>query len=175
MDELWDNYLKYLIYEYGLDHFPQYGKLFDILHHMEFVWFIDRDDNREDDGVRLRDDYKIPYELLEYEDEFMDHWCSVLEMLIALAVRVEDEFIGDPNDEHPESFILEMLNNLELCIYKGYGYRKEDVIKIVDRWLNRRFKKDGYGSPFPVKYDPRDQRKMEIWDQMNSYISENYA
>lgn len=175
MEELWDDYLQYLIWRGGLQKMTRYSRLFEILHDIKFTWVIERDDNREDDGVELRDDYDIPDGYSEEEDEaFMAHWCSVLEMMIGLAIRVDDEFIGDPAEEHPEDFFMEMIENLGLNIYKGNRYREDDVIKIVRRWLNREFDRKGNGSPFPVRRDRRDQRKLEIWDQMNSYINENY-
>ena len=136
---------------------------------------MERDDNREEDGYDLRNEYNIPSEFsVEMKEAFFAHWCSVFEMLIGLAIRVDDEFIGDPADEHPEDFFIEMLENLGLTKFVGRRYREQDVINIVQKWLERRFDKDGRGSPFPVRHDHRDQRKIEIWDQMNSYISENY-
>lgn len=174
MDELWDDYLQYLIWRCHLEYMRKYSRLFACLHAIPFTWTLDRDDNREADGIELRDGYSIPSEYSKYEDEFRDHWCSVLEMLIALAIRVDDDLIGDPAEEHPEEFFMVMIRNLGLDIYKGNRYSKEDVIKIVDRWLWREFDRSGRGSPFPLKYVRTDQRKVEIWDQMSSYVSENY-
>lgn len=175
MDEIWDDYLLYLIWRGRLSGFKKYGKLFEILHNIEFTWLIDRDENRESDGIELRGNYDIPYEIDERDEiEFENHWCSVLEMLIGLSIRVDDEFIGDPAEEHPEIFFMEMIKNLGLDIYKGSRFRKKDVHVIIEKWLNREFDKDGRGSPFPIKKDHRDQRNLEIWDQMNSYIFERY-
>lgn len=176
MDELWDDYLQYLIWRGGLQKMTRYARLFEILHRIQFTWIIERDDNREEDGINLRDDYIIPREYSVEEDEaFYAHWCSVLEMLIGLAIRVDDEFIGDPAEDHPEEFFKEMIYNLGFREYKGEWYSENDVIRIVRRWLDRMFSHNGVGSPFPVRNDPRDQRKLEIWDQMISYINENYG
>lgn len=175
LDELWDDYLEYLIWRCGLQKFAKYGKLFEILHNIEFTYILDRDGNRHDDGADLRFDYNIPDCFNENLDEdFYSHWTSVLEMLIALAIKVDDEIIGDPSEEHPEEFFMKMIDNLGLLKYKGNRYKEDNVIKIIDRWLNREFDRDGNGSPFPIKYNHRDQREVEIWDQMNAYISENY-
>lgn len=174
MEELWDDYLQYLIWRGRLERMTRYGRLFDILHNIEFVYKLERDENRDADGVSLRDDYEIPYDYLEMDDEFFDRRCSVLEMLIALAIKVDDEFIGDPAEEHPEEFFMKMIKNLGLDKFKGNRYRESDVIKIVNRWMRREFNRDGIGSPFPVRESRQDQRKLEIWDQMNAYLSENY-
>lgn len=174
MDELWDDYLQYLIWRGGLQRYVKYGRLFEIMHDINFNCILERDDNRYDDGVELRDEYTIPDDYYDFINEFMNRPCSVLEMLLGLAIRVDDEFIGDPAEEHPEIFFMEMIKNLGLDRFKGDRYRDVDVVKIVLRWINREFEKDGRGSPFPIKYDCRDQRYLEIWDQMNVYISENY-
>lgn len=175
MEELWDDYLQYLLWRGGLEKFTRYANLFAILHNIEFTYVIERDENRADAGIELRDDYEIPDCYIEFEDEFFDQNCSVLEMLLALSIRVDDEFIGDPAEEHPEVFFMEMIKNLGLDKFIGNQYREDDVIKIIDRWLDRKFDSDGRGSPFPVRYSHRDQRGVEIWDQMNAYISEHYG
>lgn len=175
MDELWDDYLQFLIWRGGIHNMRKYSRkddrLFEILHHINFEYILERDENREADGIDLRLLYTIPPDFdLNIKGAFYDQKCSVLEMLIALSIRVDNEFIGDPAEEHPEIFFSEMLKNLGL--YPGFDERGID--KIIDRWLYRRFDRDGTGSPFPVKYDHADQRKLEIWDQMLSYINENY-
>ena len=42
--------------------------------------------------------------------------------------------------------------------------------KIIDRGYSRR----GVGGLFPLKYSKNDQRKVELWYQMHSYLIENY-
>lgn len=175
MDELWDDYFQYLIWLCRLEKEDAYAHLFEVLHHIDFTWILDRDDNRDEDGLDLRDDYTPPDDFdTETIESFYEQKTSVFEMLVALSIRVDNEYIGDPIEEHPEIFFMEMIKNLGLDCFKGKRYRDQDVIKIIKIWLDRKFKKNGVGSPFPVRKDSRDQRKLEIWDQMNSYISENY-
>lgn len=175
MEELWDDYLQYLIWLCKLEKYRKYSRLFEILHNIEFTWIIDRDDNREGDGVILRDNYDIPYDYRSHQSEmFFNRHCSVMEMLVGLSIRVDNEFLGDPAEEHPEKFFMEMIRNLSLDRFTGNRYLEDDVIKIIERWLNRKFDRNGRGSPFPVRRDHRDQRKLEIWDQLNSYINEKF-
>lgn len=178
MKELWEDYLQYLIWRCGLQEFRGWGGLFGFLHNIEFIYILDRDGNRYDDGIRLRDDYEIPEEFADgynnYDDlinEFMDKPCSVFEMLIALSIRVDDEFIGDPKEEHPEEFFMIMLRNLRLDKFRNCSRECGDIISV---WLDRRFDRDGRGSPFPLKRPIGNQRDVEIWDQMMAYINENY-
>lgn len=177
IDELWDDYLQYLIWRGNLEKFKEYSCLFAILHNIDFWYDIPRDENREADGADLRNDYNIPEEWYseELREAFDNHWTSVFEVLLALAIRVDDEYIGDPSEEHPEDFFMEMIKNLGLDVFIGKRYKESDVQKIITRWLSREFKRNGEGSPFPLQYNDRDQRDLEIWDQMNCYISENYV
>lgn len=179
MEELWEDYLQYLIWVGHLEKFRDFENLFELLHNIEFTWSIERDENRAGDGMELRDNYNIPIEISHNEnlliEEFMNRSCSVLEMLIGLAIRVDDEFLGDPAEPHPEEFFWEMIKNLEL---DNYPNRRFDYYKIknkIQKWLDRDFTRKGSGGLFPVYNDDRDQRDLEIWDQMNSYINEKYG
>lgn len=174
MEELWDDYLNYLIWRGHLERMDLYSRLFSELHNIEFRWIIDRDGNRAADGVELRDDYEIPDAYCGIIDYFLDRSCSVLEMLIGLAIRVDNDIIGDPAEEHPEKFFMEMIENLGLDRYTNLRFDDVAIHRRIDRWMERKFTSHGLGGLFPVYHDQRDQRDLEIWDQMNSYLNENY-
>lgn len=179
MEELLKDYLQYLIWLCHLEKFKNYTRLFEELHNLWFYWSIDRDENRAGDGEELRDNYDIPLYITcgaeDLVDAFMNRQCSVLEALIGLAIRVDEEYLGDPMEPHPEEFFWEMIKNLGLSEYTNRRFDLELVRKRVAIWLDRHFTKNGLGSPFPVYNDDRDQRDLEIWDQMNSYINEKYG
>lgn len=171
----WDRYGEWLIRRVGFVK-KGYSKLFKALHDTEFYWTIDRDRNRAEDGIDLRNEYlseRLGEGSLGVEDPFRRE-CSVLEMLVALAIRVEDEFIGAPGDEHPDRFFFDMLKNLDFDYMSDRHFDRECVDRILNNWMSRRFTRGGLGSPFPVMNDRRDQREFEIWDQMNHYIYEKY-
>lgn len=176
MRKLWNEYLVYLVHRYGLiKEFKHYHKLFDVLHNVDFRYEIARDENREADGLSLRDGFPITsFADRDKVNEFYGQYASVFEVLLALAIRVDAEYIGDPMEEHPEKFFMEMIKNLELDQFKDPYCIGDKPFKILDDWMDRRFEKNGDGSPFPVYHDHRDQRKIEIWDQMISYINETY-
>lgn len=172
MNELWKDYLKYLINRYNLDSYlNKYKRIFEILHNKDFEYFLDRDENRYCDGIELRDDYKIPIKYWDLHDKFMNKKCSLFEMLLALSIRMDNEVIGDPAEEHPETLFIEMIDNLDLLRTKS----NYEIDYKINKWIYRDFKKNGKGSPFPVKYDDRDQRYLEICDQAMSYINENFV
>ena len=71
-----------------------YRKLLTLLHTIEFRYSIKRDENRAREGINLRYRYSF---VNGYDDlsEFIDGPCSVLEMMIALAIKCE-EIMNDP-------------------------------------------------------------------------------
>lgn len=174
MEELWDDYRQYLIWLCRLEKMRHYEDLFEILHDTTFTYTLERDENREGDGYALRDDYMIPAEFEVYREDFNHQRCSVFEMLIGLAIRVDREYIGDPAEPHPEKFFMEMIKNLGLDRYRYFEPNRDNIVKKLEEWMNREFSRDGRGSPFPVKHDVRDQRKLEMWDQMLSYLNKEY-
>lgn len=171
--DFWSDYLEYLIITCNLYGYRNsYYNLFWTLHNIQFTYRIERDENRVEDGHDLREGYSIPNRFsIKDHEYFYAHWVSVLEVLIALAIRVDNEIIGDPANPHPEIFFMEMIENLELRRHKT---DQNTIRQVVEDWLERRFDRCGFGSPFPVTDDDRDQRGLEMWDQMVSYLNENY-
>lgn len=176
MESVWSDYFESLLWYGNLSHEnPRRIKMFEILHNIEYRYSINRDENREADGRDLRYEYAALEDLtVEERGEFMDHWVSVFEVLLALAIRINDDYIGDPSDEHPEDFFLEMFENLGLDEIKNDRYAEDITESIVNKWLDREFDKDGFGSPFPLNRGIKDQRDVELWDQAMAYINENY-
>lgn len=176
MKELWEDYYGWLIRQCDLEYFVRTrnrtgNQIMKLLHNTEFKYYILHDDNRAADGINLRHEYADTYSLDGYGDEFFAKPCSVLEMLIALSIRVDKEIIGDPSDPHPDEFFVVMFKNLGLNWCKTVS----DADEKLNRWMCRRFRKDGTFGLFPVEHDPRDQRELDIWDQMNGYVYENYT
>lgn len=157
-----------------------YKPLLDILATIEFTWSIPNDDNRAHDGQHLR---------YVYAEESYDHAymkfslpCSVLEMMVALAHRIDDDIMyeAEYGDRTSEWFWV-MIRNLGLeCAteeelrYDG-KYGEAYVRHVIDVFMNRTYCKDGRGGLFPVKNVRTDQRKVEIWYQMNQFLIENCA
>ena len=96
-DELNKAYFEWM---YGLvcDDEASYRELFHFLHGVDFTYTIDMDGNRFDDGVNLR--YRFADEC-RYSGRLVAKYldtrpCSVLEMLLALAIRLEEHIMSDP-------------------------------------------------------------------------------
>lgn len=146
-----------------------------------FFSIIPHDENRAGDGLDLREEYirDNPWmpDYVEIEGE-----CTVLEMLIGLARRIDFEQSNPYDDDHTDSttyWFWEMIDNLGLIVfddesYVDYGGVKY-VDKIIDRFLSRKYKRSGEGGLFPLRDSRKDQRQVEIWYQMSAYLAEKEA
>lgn len=154
------------------------------LHRKKFYSLIEHDENRGYDGIELREDYisDNEYELEDREVD-LDSECTVFEMLIALAQRIDFE-TSDPYDlmdrtDRTAFWFWEMMDNLGLTEFDDDSYVELDgqiyVDRIIDDFLERKYSRSGSGGLFPLKSSRRDQRKVEIWYQMGEYLSERKA
>lgn len=167
-DRLWVEYGRSLAEIVSHRKYDRHRKLLEFLHDIQFYWEIDFDENRALDGVDLRRNF------CEDHDVIFVRCCSVLEMLVALAIRIDDEYLGDGRSEHPEIIFWEMLENLGISHMHDRILNERIVDFAVRTWLNRNFKPNGNGSIFPLKHTNRDQRDIEIWSQMQEYLNERY-
>lgn len=138
-----------------------------------FIWSykIPTDANRSKDGKCLRDRYANETgDYLMYDDRV--EACNVLEMLVALSIRIEEDIMAEPGNEHPEVWFWEMIKNLGLDMMSDSRFWEKNVRGILEIWLGRQFEEDGRGGLFPLKSASKDQRLVSIWDQMNLYLNE---
>lgn len=152
-----------------------YKRLLKHLHDRSFVYTIGLDGNRAEDGTDLR--YRFGYEnnydqapIAEYLDQ---RSCSVLEMMIALAIRCEDDYMG--NSEYGNrtgKWFWSMIDSLGLTCMSDERYDKDLVDDVLDIFLDRRYDYDGKGGLFTLQHPPRDVRSVEIWCQMMWYLNE---
>lgn len=170
LNNLYFNWMYYLVFNDR-----RYWKLMCHLHSINFRYLISMDSNRAEDGTDLR--YRFGHE--NYHDEAMiaafldDRPCSVLEMMIALAIRFEEHIMDDPEiGNRVSEWFKTMLYNLGLKHMDDEHYDRRKVEDIIERFLNREYKKNGKGGLFTANSD-RDMRSVEIWYQMNLYLDEN--
>lgn len=166
-------YFRWLVSKLG-PRAVDYQLLLKQLYLMEFFWnekSNPMDGNRAADGVQLREDF--------YEEEFIDPSmtiegpCNVLEMLTALSYRIEMSITGVPGQTKPEKWFWIMLENLDLLKCKDDSFDTGYVEQQVGKWLKRDITRNGKGGIFPLKRIKEDQRKVDIWMQMQSYLLEN--
>ena len=151
----------------------QNRKIITLLHNIEFRYSIPMDANREEDGIDLR--YRFITEVgipKNYQEVYgyLDGPCSVLEMMIALAIRCEESIMDDPDigDRTSEWFWL-MMKNLGLDYMSDRKFDRDIAEEKISIFLDRKYKRNGEGGLFVVN-GGRDLRKVEIWYQMCWYL-----
>jgi hypothetical protein len=146
-----------------------YRKLLMHLHDIEFTWFIQRDENRADDGIQLRRRYALFLEDMSIQ-RYLYGPCSVLEMMVALAVRCEEYMDDVQMGNRTGQWFWGMIHSLGLSPMNDAKFDKGFVDDVIARFLNRDYEPDGRGGLFTVKHYDRDMRTVEIWSQLNWYL-----
>lgn len=136
----------------------------------EYVWYTDLNATQAMSSMDLRERFD-PDNADEAKEE---RPCSVLELLVALAVDIEENICGVYGHENPARWFWEWLNNLGIddrCT--GRGYSKDYLDQCIDDWLEGDITRSGKRSPFPIKRKGVDQRKKTLWMQCMAYVNEN--
>lgn len=137
------------------------------LYTTEFIWFIPNDDNRAEDGRALRWEF-IEYLGIASDYTWMELGCSFLEMLIGVARRLEFEAGGDT-----ERWFWHLIETLDISYTDRERYPKQKVQRVLDQVIWRTYDADGHGGLFPLKYFYGDQREVEIWYQLSTWVLQN--
>lgn len=177
--KLWLDYGDWLVRRVGFQR-KGYGRLMDLMHLTPFRYTVERDKNRAEDGKYLRAEFCKEYGLYpEYLElgRDIDHGASVLEVLVALACRLDSEYIGDPGIGHPDEIFWEFLCNLGLDIPRARDahFRTQYCYDILMFWMDRRYNRRGEGGIFPMRKSRYNQRNRELWDQAMEWVSERYG
>lgn len=149
--------------------------LFEHLHRTKFRYSILKDRNRAEDGVDLRYRFALTYanDPIEVDEilKRLDGPCSVLEMMVALAIRAEETIMDDPNvGDRTSQWFWNMIGNLRLGNMIDEHFDRAYVIEVVERFLDREYTPDGKGGLFFVRDCDRDLREVEIWYQLCWYL-----
>lgn len=149
-----------------------YRKLLTFLHNTEFIFSVPMDSNRAADGVDLR--YRFAYDCGNTADveRYLDGPCSVLEMMVALAIRCEEHIMDDPDiGDRTGQWFWDMIKNLKLHTMSDSRFNKSLADQRVRTFLERTYEPDGEGGLFTVPNSRYDLRDVEIWYQMCWYLN----
>lgn len=147
-----------------------YRKILILLHSTEFTYIIKDDLNRAQDGVELR---------ARYADEINDDSvldilsgpCTVLEMMIALAIRCEESIMDDPlYGDRTKQWFWSMMSSMGINLMTDEVYDKKIAIEKVNTLLTRTYSPDGRGGLFYIRNCPDDLRDVAIWSQLCWYL-----
>lgn len=166
-----ESYFAFLLNKVGE---TQHIELCKFLYKTPFIFppEIESDGNRAVDGEEMR------YEFIVYAGEGVNNVaadesleqllpkpCSVLEMLVALAIRIDRDIMGEPSINNVQFWFRSML-----CNIGAYDAPLPMAKGRIRSWLNREY--DRNGAMFRLQRPYRDQRKIGIWEQMSDYVNE---
>ena len=147
-----------------------YKKLLTHLHETKYSWRLKKDKDRNEDGRNLR--WRFAQErdnkrarIMDYElDHELGSQCSVLEMIIALAVRCEETIMDDTSyGDRTGQWFWGMITNLGLGSMTDIDYDKDYVNGVLKKFLDNKYESSGEGGLFTIKNCDCDLRKINIW------------
>jgi len=171
-DELERRYYIWLtnwVYRWTATH----SKLLRRLYETSFRVVLMMDENRVSDGLALRTRFVYETGLGSQERDMLKAGrpCSVLEGMIALALRFEEEYMAgyDEEEEDPVGkWFAPMLDSLGLISDTDDVIDRDDMrvsLKLT-LFLDRAYRPDGLGGLFYIPGTEEDMREIEIWRQM---------
>lgn len=177
-DKLNNEYFNWMQDIVCADRFPNdisYRKLLMHLHNTDFRYSIRRDSDRADDGVSLRYRFALYYgydEILANDIyRYINDSCSILEMIVALAIRCEESIMDDTDfGDRTGQWFWGMINNMGLGGMTDDQFDKLYVEEVIERFLDREYAPDGKGGLFTIRNCDRDLRDVEIWFQLCYYL-----
>lgn len=171
-----EQYLVWLYKRVGYSEFSRssetYWELLKQMYKKEFQWVLSDDDNRAADGLSLRDDFMI--ETDNEDPEWSGLGCSLLEVVVALSKRAA---FSDDLLRGESYWFWTMMDNAGLSTFDDDRYWTlrpgPYVDALLENLMNRRYGYDGTKGFFPLKHPDQDQREVEMWYQLQSYLIEN--
>lgn len=172
-DDVVNEYFEWLVSIACADNeVVSYRMLLTYLHETEFVYSLSMDSNRAADGVDLR--YRFAHGYLgDDEVEYcLTGPCSVLEMMLALAIRCEENIMADPEmGNRTAQWFWGMISSLGLGGMYDTNFDIRSVETSIERFLDRDYEPDGRGGLFTVRNFDYDMREIEIWHQLCEYLN----
>lgn len=164
-------YFEWLCSKIDTERIGLYGKLLRFLFTEPFFSIIPMDENRAADGEYLRYIFaeEKGYPQAEVAYYIDNRSCSILEMMVALSDKIEG-IMFEIDSDRTYLWFWDMVRSLGLIPYTNDYFDKDEVEYIIDRFINRRYKPNGYGGLFTVPDYDGDLRSLEIWDQMQLYL-----
>lgn len=147
--------------------FYNYEQMIKGLHDVEYIWLVAKDDNRAQDGLDLRMEFLRDLNL-EIDDVWYTQGCSVLEMLIGLSRRANFQTGDDTRD-----WFWDLISNLGLAYLHDDSFVMDDFLEIVNTFVWRTYHYDGQGGLFPLDHPAKDQREVQIWEQLFAYLDDH--
>lgn len=152
-----------------------FHRLLTFLYDTQFIPDNEMDCNRAVDGENLRGRF-IAENGLDNEISwiFQGKPCSMLEMMVALALRCEETIMEDAEiGNRTGQWFWSMIVSLGLASMDDNRFHQSRAEFVVERFHRRDYQPNGAGGLFTLQNPKEDMRTLDIWYQMMAYLNEN--
>jgi len=150
-----------------------YSRLLRLLHEIPFRVVLLMDENRVSDGLALRARFAMQKNLDSCVREMLKTAfpCSVLEVMVALSVRLEEDYMTEYGEDNPIGrWLGPMIDSLGLTLWTDRHFEERTARIQIGTFLDRAYLPDGQGGLFYVPGAQVDMRKIELWQQMMMWV-----
>lgn len=151
-----------------------FRKLITHLHNTEFRYVIPNDVSRAREGENLRHQFAVSKMPDVSEHAILDILagpCSVLEMMVALAIYAEVHIMDNPQiGDRTGQWFWNMVVNLGLGDQMDSRFDRRYVDDVLNRFMDRKYSSNGQGGLFTIRGCRRDLRKVGIFHQLCWYL-----
>ena len=153
-----------------------FHRLLMFLYNRDYTPACEMDISRVTDGRNLRyrfaTENDIPY--AKIDSEFQGVPCSMLEMMVALAIRIEEHIMEDSSaGNRVGQWFWNMVVSLGLAAMDDQRFNEDRADFIINRFMDRGYQPNGAGGLFTLSYPTEDMRQLDIWYQLMAYLNEN--
>ncbi len=96
----------------------------------------------------------------------------MLELLIILSRQLSFEM-----DDGADAWFWHLVQVLDFQQFHDRNFddfSREEIATTLERVIWRTYEPNGEGGLFPLRNEERDQRKVELWYQLNAYLLEQF-
>ena len=145
------------------------------LNKIEYYFIDPMDQSRVTDALSLRQQFVNE---TGHNDicEVMPGSCTALELLVSLSERADYTLYITNEGHRTAQFFWLFIKNLGLqCLTDDtWTFEASNFIRVtINKWFDRRFCANGYGSPWPIPNSRADLTTVPFWDAMQWYLADN--
>ena len=183
MTRLEEQYFGWLITKIANERvYPRYKRLFKTLYSTRFRYEQMKpfDIERAKDGKSMRylferkmDDYLHDVSGREFI-EFEESPINMLEMIVALAVRIEDSMMGSESEgDRTSQWFWEMISNLGIGAMSDIQFNQNEYDRCMTNFFNYSYDPNGKGCMFrSEKFTIFQMSEKDIWYQMQAHLND---
>lgn len=162
-----DNYFNWLMRKVGAEGTYDYNFLW-YLHSKKFSYVLPMDANRYEDGINLRYRFAAEegYDERVVSVELDNMPCTILEMMVALSLRIEETIMFEDERNKKGKWFWDMIRNLGI----NGSLDSYEIDEILDKFCKNDYEETGRGGLFYIPETMKNLRNQEIWYQAMLYL-----